>query len=67
MSMKWMRLAASAVLLAGALGVAHAQCKYKKIGSIPYEWVGPRLTIAQADAALQRTAGLAAMQNGGSP
>lgn len=46
MSMKWMRLAAWAVLLAGALGVAHAQCKYKKIGSIPYEWVGSRMMIA---------------------
>ena len=44
-STKWMRLAASAALLAGALTAAHAQCKYKRLGAIPSEWVGSRLMI----------------------
>ena len=44
-AIEWGRLAAAALLLAGALGAAQAQCKYKRIGAIPATWVGSRLTI----------------------
>lgn len=44
-SIKWVRRVASATLLLATLTAAQAQCKYKRLGAIPAEWVGSRLLI----------------------
>ena len=38
--------AALAMLMLAAAATAHAQCKYKRLGAIPAEWIDSRLTIA---------------------
>ena len=44
---RWRRRAAMAMLsLAAALPAAHADCKFKRVATIPVEWVDVRLTLA---------------------
>ncbi len=40
-----LRRTALATLMLAAVFAAHAQCKYKRLGAIPAEWVGSRLMI----------------------
>lgn len=46
-STRWRRRAAMAMLsFVAALPSAHADCKFKRVGTIPVEWVQDRLTLA---------------------
>ena len=46
-SIRWRRLAAMAILsFVAALPSAYADCKFKRVGTIPIEWVEDRLMLA---------------------